>query len=31
LSRRNEGKRAAPPAIYLIAALLAAIAGFGTV
>jgi thiol-disulfide isomerase/thioredoxin len=31
LSRRNEGQRAAPPAIYLIAALLAAIAGFGTV
>jgi len=31
LSRRNEAKRAAPPAIYLIAALLAAIAGFGTV
>ena len=31
MSRRNEGKRAAPPAIYLIAALLAAIAGFGTV
>jgi thiol-disulfide isomerase/thioredoxin len=31
LSRRNEGERAAPPAIYLIAALLAAIAGFGTV
>jgi thiol-disulfide isomerase/thioredoxin len=31
LSRRNQGKRAAPPAIYLIAALLAAIAGFGTV
>jgi thiol-disulfide isomerase/thioredoxin len=31
LSRRNEGQRAAPPAIYLIAALLAAIAGFATV
>jgi thiol-disulfide isomerase/thioredoxin len=31
LSRRNEGERAAPPAIYLVAALLAAIAGFGTV
>jgi thiol-disulfide isomerase/thioredoxin len=29
LSRRNQ--RAAPPAIYLVAALLAAIAGFGTV
>lgn len=29
MSRRNE--RAAPPAIYLVAALLAAIAGFGTV
>jgi thiol-disulfide isomerase/thioredoxin len=31
LSRRNEAERAAPPAIYLIAAILAAIAGFGTV
>jgi thiol-disulfide isomerase/thioredoxin len=31
LTRRNEGKRAAPPAIYLVAAVLAAIAGFGTV
>lgn len=31
LSRRNERERAAPPAIYLLAALLAAIAGFGTV
>jgi thiol-disulfide isomerase/thioredoxin len=31
LSRRNERERAAPPAIYLFAALLAAIAGFGTV
>ncbi len=31
MSRRNEPKRAAPPAIYLVAALLAAIAGFGTV
>jgi thiol-disulfide isomerase/thioredoxin len=31
LSRRNEAERAAPPAIYLIAAMLAAIAGFGTV
>jgi len=31
LSRRNEAERAAPPAIYLIAAMVAAIAGFGTV
>ncbi len=31
MSTRNERKRAAPPAIYLAAALLAAIAGFGTV
>jgi thiol-disulfide isomerase/thioredoxin len=31
LSRRNEAERAAPPAIYLIAAIVAAIAGFGTV
>lgn len=31
MSRRNEGERAAPPAIYLVAALVAAIAGFGTV
>jgi thiol-disulfide isomerase/thioredoxin len=31
LSKRNERKRAAPPAIYLVAALVAAIAGFGTV
>jgi len=31
LSKRNENKRAALPAIYLIAAGLAAIAGFGTV
>ncbi len=31
MSKRNERKRAAPPAIYLLAASLAAIAGFGTV
>ena len=31
MSTRNERKSAAPPAIYLVAALLAAIAGFGTV
>jgi thiol-disulfide isomerase/thioredoxin len=31
LSKRNEQKRAASPAIYLLAAGLAAIAGFGTV
>ena len=31
MSKRNENKRAALPAIYLIAAGLAAIAGFGTV
>jgi thiol-disulfide isomerase/thioredoxin len=31
VSKRNERKRAAPPAIYLVAALIAAIAGFGTV
>jgi thiol-disulfide isomerase/thioredoxin len=31
VSKRNERKRAAPPAIYLVAALVAAIAGFGTV
>jgi thiol-disulfide isomerase/thioredoxin len=31
LSKRNERKRAALPAIYLVAALVAAIAGFGTV
>jgi thiol-disulfide isomerase/thioredoxin len=31
LSKRNERKRAAPPAIYLVAAVIAAIAGFGTV
>jgi thiol-disulfide isomerase/thioredoxin len=31
LSTRNERKRAAPPAVYLVAALAAAIAGFGTV
>lgn len=31
MSRRNEPERAAPTAIYLIAALLAAIAGFGLV
>lgn len=31
MSRRNERERAAPTAIYLIAALLAAIAGFGLV
>ncbi|MGE3529734.1 MAG: TlpA disulfide reductase family protein [Methyloceanibacter sp.] len=31
MSRRNKRERAAPPAIYLVAALLAAIAGFGTV
>ena len=31
MSKRNERKRAAPPAIYLVAALVAAIAGFGTV
>jgi thiol-disulfide isomerase/thioredoxin len=31
LSKRNERQRAAPPAIYLVAAILAAIAGFGTV
>jgi thiol-disulfide isomerase/thioredoxin len=31
VSKRNERKRAAPPAIYLVAAILAAIAGFGTV
>jgi thiol-disulfide isomerase/thioredoxin len=31
VSKRNERKRAAPPAIYLVAASLAAIAGFGTV
>jgi len=31
LSTRNERKRAAPPAIYLVAAVIAAIAGFGTV
>lgn len=31
MSERNERDRAAPPAIYLVAAILAAIAGFGTV
>ena len=31
MSKRNERKRAALPAIYLVAALVAAIAGFGTV
>ncbi len=31
VSKRNERKRAEPPAIYLVAALFAAIAGFGTV
>jgi thiol-disulfide isomerase/thioredoxin len=31
VSKRNERKRAAPPAIYLVAAIVAAIAGFGTV
>ncbi len=31
MSKRNERKGAAPPAIYLLAASLAAIAGFGTV
>ena len=31
MSKRNERKRAAPPAIYLVAAIIAAIAGFGTV
>jgi thiol-disulfide isomerase/thioredoxin len=31
VSKRNERKRAALPAIYLVAALVAAIAGFGTV
>ncbi len=31
MSTRNERKSAAPPVIYLVAALLAAIAGFGTV
>ncbi len=31
MSKRNESKRAASPAIYLVAAILAAIAGFGTV
>ncbi len=31
MSRRNEAERAAPPAIYVIAAIVAAIAGFGTV
>jgi len=31
LSKRNERDRAAPPAIYLVAAILAAIAGFATV
>ena len=31
MSKRTERDRAAPPAIYLVAAILAAIAGFGTV
>jgi thiol-disulfide isomerase/thioredoxin len=31
LSKRKQRDRAAPPAIYLVAAILAAIAGFGTV
>jgi len=31
VSKRNKRKRAAPPAIYLVAAIVAAIAGFGTV
>ena len=31
MSRHNERERAAPPAIYLIVAILAALAGFGTV
>jgi thiol-disulfide isomerase/thioredoxin len=31
LSKAKQGERAAPPAIYLVAAVLAAIAGFGTV
>ena len=31
MSKRNKRKRAAPPAIYLVAAIVAAIAGFGTV
>jgi len=31
LSKRNERDRAAPPAIYLVAAILAALAGFATV
>ena len=31
MSKRNERKRAAPPVVYLVAALVAAIAGFGTV
>lgn len=31
MSKRKQRERAAPPAIYLVAAILAAIAGFGTV
>ena len=31
MSKRNERRRAASPAIYLVAAIVAAIAGFGTV
>ena len=31
MSKRNERKRAAPQVVYLVAALVAAIAGFGTV